>query len=168
MNIVLTVGSLPYQFDRLVETVDHWAGDHPQHKVYMQIGYSNHKPENAAEWFDFAPFRHFQELFAGADFAVSHGSAGPILAARRYGIPLVLVPRQEKFGECYNDHQVETCQALRGESTMHSLVLDIADLQTQLEQAAQKRLDGRSYGPHLLKQKLVATIAGFVESIARD
>jgi len=168
MNVLVTVGSLPYSFDRLVRAADAWAARHPEHAVSMQIGYSTARPEHAAEWFAFAPFEHFQRLFGAADLAVSHGSAGPILEARRRGIPLVLVPRQARYRECYNDHQVETCEAIRGESALHEIVLDIADLEGALARALDKRRAGTAYGPHLLKDRLTATIAAFVEKVARD
>ena len=168
MKILVTVGSLPYPFDRVVRAMDRWAAAHPEHEVAMQIGYSTHGPAHAREWFDFAPFSHFQELFRAADVVVAHGSAGPILEARRSGIPLVQVPRQQRHGECYNDHQVEICERIGGESAMHELVLDAADLEPAVERALAKRREGRRYEPHLLKQRLVATIAAFVERVARD
>ncbi len=168
MKILVTVGSLPYPMDRLVRAMDAWAGRHPAHEVTMQTGYSRYRPALAAEWFAFAPFAHFQARFRASDVAVSHGSAGPILAARRLGIPLVLVPRQARHGECYNDHQVETCEAIRGESAMHEIVLDIQDLDPALARAITKRREGRRYPPHRLKQRLVDTIAAFVDNVARD
>jgi UDP-N-acetylglucosamine transferase subunit ALG13 len=168
VNVLVTVGSLPYPFDRLVQAADEWAARHPSHAVSMQIGYSTYRPSHAAEWFPFAPFEHFQSLFAGADVAVSHGSAGPILEARRRGLPLVLVPRRQQHGECYNDHQVEVCEAIRGESALRELVLDIAGLGAAIDRALEKRRAGAAYEPHLLKQRLVATIAAFVESAGRD
>ncbi len=168
MKIILTVGSLPYQFDRLVRAMDQWAGRHPEHEVRMQIGYSTYRPEHAAEWFDFTPFEHFQGLFRESEVAVAHGSAGPILEARRCGIPLLQVPRQRQHGECYNDHQVEICEEIRGQTSMHELVLDIADFDPALERAIAKRREGRQYEPHLLKEQLVATIAAFVENVASD
>ena len=168
MNILVTVGSLPYPMDRLVRAMDDWAGRHPEHAVTMQIGYSRCRPGRAADWFDFAPFAHFQARFRESDVAVSHGSAGPILAARRLGIPLVLVPRQERHGECYNDHQVEICEAIRGESAMREIVLDIQDLEPALARAIAKRRDGRRYQAHRLKQRLVDTVAAFVDNTGRD
>jgi len=151
VNILVTVGSLPYPMDRLVRAMDDWAGRHPEHAVTMQIGYSR-----------------FQARFRASDVAVSHGSAGPILAARRLGIPLVLVPRQSQHGECYNDHQVEICEAIRGESAMREIVLDIQDLEPALARAIAKRRDGRRYQAHRLKQRLVDTVAAFVDNTGRD
>lgn len=167
MKILVTVGSLPYPMDRLVRAMDAWAGRHPAHEVTMQIGYSTCRPERAAEWFDFSPFAHFQARFRETDVAVSHGSAGPILAARRLGIPLVLVPRQKRHGECYNDHQVEICEAIRGESAMRDIVLDIETLDPAIQRAITKRRDRRRYQTHPVKQRLVDTVAAFVDNSVR-
>lgn len=168
MNLLVTVGSLPYAFDRLVASVDRWAAEHPDWTVNQQVGYSTVMPEHAREAFPFCPFRHFQALFDEADVVVSHGSAGPILGARRRGLPLVLVPRQERFGECYNDHQVETCEAIRGESTMREIVLEIDELPGAIERAGCKRRAGEVYRRHELKTRLVQVIASFVEEVGRD
>lgn len=168
MKILVTVGSLPYPMDRLVRAMDAWAGRHPEHEVTMQIGYSTCRPAHAAEWFEFAPFADFQDRFRKSGVAVAHGSAGPILTARRLGIPLVLAPRQKRHGECYNDHQCEICEAIRGESAMRETVLDIEDLEPALQRAITKRRDGHRYQAHRLKQRLVGTVAAFVDNIARD
>ena len=168
MNLLVTVGSLPYRFDRLVRAADEWAERHPEHRVVVQTGYSAHRPRHVADWFEFCPHEDFQQRFAEADLALAHGSAGPILAARRREIPVVLAPRQQQHGECYNDHQVEICKAIRGESAMREIVLDIADLEAALDRAIEKRRRGAAYEPHLLKDRLVATIAAFVENVARD
>jgi UDP-N-acetylglucosamine transferase subunit ALG13 len=168
VRILVTVGSLPYPMDRLVGAMDAWAGAHAAHEVIMQTGYSTHRPIHAAEWFDFAPFAVFQDRFRTADVAVAHGSAGPILTARRLGLPLVLVPRQARHGECYNDHQCEVCEAIRGESAMRDIVLHIEDLGPALDRAIAKRRDGCRYQTHRLKQRLVDTVAAFVENVARD
>ncbi|MFW5798327.1 MAG: glycosyltransferase [Planctomycetota bacterium] len=162
MNLLVTVGSLPYALDRLVTAVDHWAAEHPDWTVNQQVGYSTVMPRHAREAFPFCPFRHFQGLFDEADVVVSHGSAGPILGARRRGLPIVLVPRQERFGECYNDHQVETCEAIRGESTMREIVLEIDDLPGAIERAARKRQGRQSYESHRQKQQMVAVIRDFL------
>ena len=167
MNLILTVGT-GVQFDRLVRAADDWAGRHPEHRVFMQIGYSTYQPRHAAEFFAFAPFAHFQELFGQSEVAVSHGSAGPILAARRLGLPLVLVPRQARFGEMPNDHQVEVCEAIRDESAMREIVLEMADFESALERAMARRRAGQRYEPHLLKERLVAAMAAFVEKCRRD
>ncbi len=165
MNVLVTVGSLPYPFDRVVEAADAWAAAHPEHRAVMQIGYSEARPAHAAEAFTFEPFEDFQAHLEEAGVLVAHGSAGPILAARRRGLPIVLVPRQARHGECYNDHQVETCEALRGESAMREIVLEISDLGEAIGRALEKRRAGAAYGPHLLKDRLVATIRRFVETL---
>jgi len=167
MNVLVTVGT-GVQFNRLLRAMDDWAARHPEHAVYVQAGYSDFRPAHVAESFGYIPFADFQQYLDRADVLVAHGSAGPILAARRRGLPLVLVPRQSRFGEMPNEHQVEICEALRGESTMHEIVLDIADLDIALDHALDKRRRGLAYEPHLLKDRLIATIAAFVGDVARD
>ena len=168
MRVLLTVGSHPYSFNRVVEAADAWAAAHPEHEVIMQISHCTYRPTHAARQFVLMVLVEFQGLFASADVVISHASSGPVLMARRSGIPLVVVPRQKRFGESFNDHQVHFSEAIRGASQMQEFVLDIRDLGPAVDRAVEKRRAGAAYEPHLLKQRLVATIAAFVESAGRD
>ena len=88
--------------------------------------------------------------------------------APRLGIPLVVVPRQKQFGESFNDHQLHFSELIWRTSQMQEFVLDICDLGPALERALERRRRGQTYEPHLLRDRLIATIAAFVENIARD
>ena len=107
-------------------------------------------------------------LFASADVVISHASSGPVLMARRFGVPLVVVPRQKQFGESFNDHQLHFSESMRGASQMQEFVRNIRDLGPALDRALERRRRGQMYEPRLLRDRLIATIAAFVENIARD
>jgi len=168
MRVLLTVGSQPYPLNRVVEATDAWAAAHPEHEVIMQIAHCTYRPTHAARQFNLMELEEFQRLFASADVVISHASSGPVLMARRVGIPLVVVPRQKQFGESFNDHQLHFSESLRGASQMQEFVRDIRDLGPALDRALERRRRGQMYEPRLLRDRLIATIAAFVENIARD
>ncbi len=52
----------------------------------------------------------FDALLQGADCIISHAGMGTIATALSFGKPLLVLPRQKKFGEHVNDHQVPTAR----------------------------------------------------------
>lgn len=110
--ILLTIGTqLP--FDRLVKAMDELALslDEP---IFGQIGTdAQYIPKNFEYVRSMRP-PEFSEKFGATRVVVSHAGIGTLLSARKYGTPIVVVPRQAKFGEHRNDHQLATCRQLEG------------------------------------------------------
>jgi UDP-N-acetylglucosamine transferase subunit ALG13 len=107
--IFVTVGT-QLAFPRLISAMDSLA---PQlaEEVIAQIGpdtgaYSNVKPQA-----NVTP-DEFEHLFTSARLVVGHAGIGTILSAKRFGKPLVLMPRRHALGEHRNDHQMATAQAV--------------------------------------------------------
>lgn len=104
--IFVTVGT-QLTFDRLITSVDEWAGKNLTHKVIVQSGVSDIKPEfcdvkeyvQAGEW---------EQLFNDAEFIIAHAGMGTILKCLDAGKPLIVMPRQASLGEHRNDHQIAT------------------------------------------------------------
>jgi UDP-N-acetylglucosamine transferase subunit ALG13 len=102
----------------------------------------------------------FEETYARATLVVGHAGTGTILAARRHGKPLIVVPRRHDLGEHRNDHQVETALQLRrlGEGAVCE---DAEQLARAL--AAPPALSVQRDGPE--KARLVANLRGVVEEV---
>ena len=95
--IFVTVGTqLP--FDRLVRTVDDWAGRTGRDDVFAQIGPSEYVPRHmeSAVGLDPAQFRARMEQ---AEFIVAHAGMGTIINALRMEKTLVVMPRKADLGE---------------------------------------------------------------------
>lgn len=104
--IFVTVGSqLP--FDRLIKSVDEWAGENKDQEIFAQIGMSNYKPKNIAFCQTMTPDEYIDYL-SKADFIVAHAGMGTIISALELGKPLLLMPRLASKGEHRNDHQLAT------------------------------------------------------------
>lgn len=112
--IFVTVGfQLP--FDRLLEAVDTWAGQHQRDDIYAQTGDSRYRVRHidASPWLDPPQFRTKLE---GADAIVAHAGMGTILSALELGKPLLVMPRLARLAETRSDHQIATARefAARG------------------------------------------------------
>ena len=117
--IFVTVGTqLP--FDRLVRTVDDWAGRTGRDDVFAQIGPSEYAPRHmeSAVGLDPAQFRARMEQ---AEFIVAHAGMGTIINALRMEKTLVVMPRKADLGEHRNDHQIATVRELGSRGLVHAV-----------------------------------------------
>src|SRR5512132_1672879 len=102
--IYVTVGTHTAQFDRLVRAADAYARTTSE-EVVVQRGASAVET-TAARSFDFCDSAEMDRLIHGARVVVCHG-ADTILDVLRAGKPVLAIPRQERYGEHLNDHQVD-------------------------------------------------------------
>ncbi len=111
--IFLTTGTqLP--FDRLVRALDEWADEaKPPFKTVGQVLPSNdpYIARNFKTKARLTPIE-YAETFANAKLIVSHAGMGTILTALTEGKQICVMPRQAKFGEHRNDHQLATVERL--------------------------------------------------------
>jgi beta-1,4-N-acetylglucosaminyltransferase len=108
--IFLTVGTL-YPFDRLVEIVDQAVEKgYVQDTIFAQIGNSIIKPRNF-QYVVSLEMDAYQRCFREASAIVSHAGMGTITTALRHQKPLLVMPREKKYGEIINDHQIHTAEA---------------------------------------------------------
>jgi UDP-N-acetylglucosamine transferase subunit ALG13 len=106
--IFVTVGA-QMAFDRLVRTVDEWAGLRGRSDIFAQIGASDYRPRHitATRFLDPAEFRGRVE---GARVVVAHAGMGSIITALELGKPIIVMPRRGDLHETRSDHQVATAK----------------------------------------------------------
>ena len=106
--IFVTVGTQG-QFDRLIRTVDEWAGSHGRADVFAQTGPSDYFPERirAERFIDATEFRRRVEA---ASLVISHAGMGSIITALELGKRIIVMPRRASLGEHRNDHQLATAR----------------------------------------------------------
>ena len=105
--IFVTLGTHHDPFPRLIEGLQALDGD----ELVVQYGHSP-APLHAAETNQFLPFESLIEQIRTADVVVTHAGVGSILTCLRLGRTPLVVPRQSRFGEHVDDHQVELTRAL--------------------------------------------------------
>lgn len=122
--ILLTVGTqLP--FDRLIRAVDELAPALGE-TVFAQTGKTKYTPLHMGFASIVEPVA-FDTMARRCSRIVAHAGIGTVLLARRYGKPIILVPRQASLHEHRTNHQVATATALRDHSGIY-IADDIAML----------------------------------------
>lgn len=117
--IFLTVGT-QFTFERLIKSVDQVVqASRIKEEIYAQIGNCSYRPSN----FRSVPFMRkdvYDQYMNKASCVISHAGMGTIMIAMEINKPLLVMPRQQKYGEVVNDHQVAL--AWRFEQMGHILV----------------------------------------------
>lgn len=101
----------------------------------------------------------FEAKFRSAELVVSHAGMGTILSARRFGKPLIVLPRRHDLGEHRNDHQISTARALQGMTGLH-IAWETADLERFLIIRAE--LAPANDTPGVECDRLIAALAAFI------
>lgn len=113
--IFVTVGTWKNGYDRLIRAVDELAKEGKiAGPILAQVGHGHYQPQ-CMEYFDFCSPQEFEEWIRKAHLVISHAGVGSIASAIRQGKPIVVLPRQLRFGEVDNDHQMVTAKYLEKE-----------------------------------------------------
>ena len=164
--IFVTIGSAPHDFKRLIKKMDEISAQIDV-EVVIQTGLSSYQPVHAKS-FDFVEYDEVMDYFKDADMIVSHASAGPMLYARKFNKPLIMVPRRSDLSEHVDDHQMETSHAFEDSSEMIEVVYDVADLEEAIEKAYQKVKQNLNYGPPISLESLTECINSFVNNVKKN
>lgn len=126
--IFVTVGTHEQQFNRLIKEVDRLVADGSiQEKVMIQTGYSDYEPQNC-EWSAFLSYQDMCKYVKEARIVITHGGPSSFIAAlQEHKIPIV-VPRNHKYGEHVNDHQLNFVRVVAKEQKNIIMVDDISEL----------------------------------------
>ncbi len=108
--IFVTVGS-QMPFDRLIRTVDDWAGRYQTPRIFAQIAGSDYVP-NHMQWQRFISPAEYRRRVFESKLIIAHAGMGSVITALEFGRPLVVMPRRGEFGETRDDHQVATATQL--------------------------------------------------------
>ena len=104
--ILLTVGTYPLPFERLVKAVDTAVMEGLiQEKVFAQIGSCRYTPRNM-EYVRMMQKETFDSYCQKASSIIGHTGMGTISVALDYRKTLLGMPRLRKYGEAVNNHQV--------------------------------------------------------------
>lgn len=154
--IFATVGTqLP--FDRLTGALAGLASDLGENLVMQVGGGALRAGAECHRQLDPAAFETF---FTDARVVVAHAGIGTILSARRWGKPLIVVPRRYALGEHRNDHQMATAKQVEALSGIH-VAWETDDLEAFLRRRDLPSAD-ETETPG--KAALIARLRAFVEA----
>ena len=158
-RIFVAVGTqLP--FDRLVRTIDEWAGKEGRAGIFAQIANSLFVPRHMESAAFISP-KEFRQRTEEADVVIAHAGMGTIITALELGKPVLVMPRLAKLGEQRNDHQLASARAFQNQGRI-VVAWDETELREQLRTIDQ--LVGAR--KHLAKEadpRLVNTIRDFLD-----
>ena len=124
--IFVTVGTHEQQFNRLVEYMDTWAGDHKE-EVVIQTGFSTYKPKKT-DWIELLPYNRMIDYINMARIVITHGGPSSFLLPLQFGKIPIVVPRNSEFHEHINNHQIEFCRKVSKCYKNIIVVEDVNDL----------------------------------------
>ena len=125
--IFVTVGTHEQPFNRLVEYMDHWAETHDE-DVFIQTGYSTYEPKYA-EWKKLLPYQEMVLKVRDARIVITHGGPSSFIMPLEIGKTPIVIPRQKKYDEHVNDHQVRFAKEAEKRFGTMITVLDIEKLE---------------------------------------
>lgn len=153
--IFATVGTqLP--FPRLIDALAALAPDLGE-EVIAQIGASEGTWPNLDIRRQLTP-AEFEKIFTTARVIVAHAGIGTILSAKRWGKPLIILPRRHGLGEHRNDHQLATARQVESLPGIH-VAWEAADLGPLL---ARPDLTPASDAPSPSHAALIARLRTFI------
>lgn len=130
--IFVTVGTHEQPFNRLLECVDKLKEDNIiTEEVIMQTGFSTYVPKNC-EWKKLFPYDAMIENVKKARIVITHGGPSSFIMPLQEGKIPIVVPRQKKYEEHVNDHQVDFAKAVAERQKNIIVVTDIEVLKDTL------------------------------------
>ena len=130
--IFVTVGTHEQPFNRLIEEVDRLKGEGIiNDDVIIQRGYSTYEPQ-FCKYYDLIPWEEMQKYNREARIVITHGGPASFIDVLSLGKKPIIVPRQEKYGEHVNDHQLLFSKQLIERGMPIILIDDIKDLSCEI------------------------------------
>ena len=123
--IFVTVGTHEQPFNRLVKKIDELKRDGViKEDVIIQTGFSTYEPKYC-QWSKLIPYQQMIKNVADARIVITHGGPASFIMPLQIGKTPIVVPRQYKYGEHVNDHQVEFASNV---SERMGTIIDVEDI----------------------------------------
>ncbi len=130
--IFVTVGTHEQSFNRLIEKVDNLVFEGIiKDEVIIQKGYSTYEPKHCTS-FDILPYQEMQNYFKIATIVITHGGPASFIEPISNGKIPIVVPRQKRFGEHINNHQLDFSLEISKREIPIIVIDDIDDLNKAL------------------------------------
>lgn len=131
--IFVTVGTHEQPFNRLVKKIDDLVADGTiKEKVVIQTGFSTYQPVHCDNH-KMMSFEEMQSTLKEARIVITHGGPSSFIEALQIGKVPIVVPRQEKYHEHVNNHQVDFTELIDKRMNNIIPVYDIDQLANTIE-----------------------------------
>ena len=130
--IFVTVGTHEQPFDRLIKEIDRLKGEGIiKDEIFIQTGFTDYEPQNC-KWSKFVSYSDMQKYNKEADIVITHGGPASFVAPLQLGKIPIVVPRQFRFNEHVNDHQLLFAKAVKERNKNIIVIEDIKDLEKNI------------------------------------
>lgn len=159
--IFVTVGTHEQPFNRLIRKVDEMVENKIiTEPVMMQIGYTDYLPKYC-KYSRFLSYPEMMEYENKANIVITHGGPSTFMSVLSKGKVPIVVPRQHKFHEHINDHQLIFSEMVKRRGYPIIVVKDINTLNDAISEA------GKSVKVLSHNQKFVQEFAEVVAGLLR-
>lgn len=143
--IFVTVGTHEQPFNRLIQYIDELKGNGTiTEEVIMQTGYSTYEPKHCS-WSRLLPYEEMERNVEEARIVICHGGPSTFIMPLQIGKVPIVVPRQHRFGEHVNDHQLEFARYVAQRMRTIIEVEDVEQLKTIINDY-EKIVEGMNQG----------------------
>lgn len=119
--IFVTVGTHEQQFNRLIREIDRLVENKTiTEEVIIQTGYSTYEPKYCI-WSKLLPYKAMVKNVEQARIVITHGGPSSFIMPLQIGKTPIVVPRQKKYDEHVNDHQLDF--ALKVEKRQKNIIV---------------------------------------------
>ena len=130
--IYVTAGTHEQGFDRLIKEIDRLKGENVINEdVIIQKGYTNYNPKNCITY-DLVGYDDMKKYQKEARIIITHGGPASFIDPLTIGKIPIVVPRQKKFDEHVNNHQVEFVKQIVTRDNCIIPVYNISDLEDKI------------------------------------
>ena len=130
--IFVTVGTHEQPFNRLIKEMDRLVYKKKiTEDVIIQTGFSTYKPKYCISY-KMMSFDEMNAALKKARIVITHGGPSSFIEALQLDKVPIVVPRQEKFHEHVNNHQVEFVKLISEKMNNIIAVYDINDLENAI------------------------------------
>lgn len=147
--IFVTIGTHPDQFDRLIRRIDEIAPK-VKEEIIVQRGFTKYTPKNV-KYFDFTD--NINEYYKKARVVIAQSATSLIEFILKYGKPVITVPREAKYKEHINDHQVEFAEYFAKKANV-LMIRNMKDLTPELLNKYNKKPKINLNGLYNLQEKI--------------
>jgi len=162
--IFVILGMDVYPFERLARTVDELQRDGVcGDDFFLQLGATTYQPQHA-RFERYLSFGDVCEHIRKASVVITHAGAGSTLVCLQQGKHPVLVPRQPRYGEIVDEHQLPFAEKF-GQLGLATTVHEMTELRPAIDavrgKSAPKNAAGRAH-------ELTSWLEDFWQQIARE
>lgn len=158
--IFVAVGTQKFPMNRLLAEIDRLVAEgFLTEPVFAQTGCSDYVPEHL-ESEPFLSKETFEEKLDACDLLITHSGVATIMGAVKRRKPVIVMPRQARYGEHVDDHQMQIAEDF-SDKNLTLLALEADELRERIEQARCHQF--AAYTSH--GTEMVETIRMFIDSV---